>query len=243
MGLRVEVVDSAEALALAGANQVADVLDEAPASSVVVATGRTPIGLYEELAARRRAGALDTSRMTAVQLDEYLGLAPDDKRSLLRWMDLLFLEPLGIDPARVVTLPTDGEAGGLTAFDLALEDRDGLDLAILGLGANGHLGFNEPPTGPDAGTRVVDLRPETLEANASYWADGVEVPRRAVTIGMRQLLDARQILLLVAGASKHAIVRAAIEGPVGPDVPASFLQVAAGRVTVIVDRAAWEGEA
>ena len=242
MGLRVEVVDSAEALALAGANQVADVLDEAPASSVVVATGRTPIGLYEELAARRRAGALDTSRMTAVQLDEYLGLAPDDKRSLLRWMDLLFLEPLGIDPARVVTLPTDGEAGGLTAFDLALEDRGGLDLAILGLGANGHLGFNEPPTGPDAGTRVVDLRPETLEANASYWADGVEVPRRAVTIGMRQLLDARQILLLVAGASKHAIVRAAIEGPVGPDVPASFLQVATGRVTAIVDRAAWEGE-
>ena len=243
MGLRVEVVDSAEALALAGANQVADVLDEAPASSVVVATGRTPIGLYEELAARRRAGALDTSRMTAVQLDEYLGLGPDDKRSLLRWMDLLFLEPLGIDPARVVTLPTDGEAGGLTAFDLALEDRGGLDLAILGLGANGHLGFNEPPTAPDAGTRVVDLRPETLEANASYWADGVEVPRRAVTIGMRQLLDARQILLLVTGASKHAIVRAAIEGPVGPDVPASFLQVAAGPVTVVVDRAAWEGEA
>jgi glucosamine-6-phosphate deaminase len=242
MGLRVEVVDSAEALALAGANQVADVLDEAPASSVVVATGRTPIGLYEELAARRRAGALDTSRMTAVQLDEYLGLAPDDKRSLLRWMDLLFLEPLGIDPARVVTLPTDGEAGGLTAFDLALEDRGGLDLAILGLGANGHLGFNEPPTAADAGTRAVDLRPETLEANASYWGDGVDVPRRAVTIGMRQLLAARQILLLVAGASKHAIVHAAIEGPVSPDVPASFLQVAADRVTVIVDRAAWEGE-
>ncbi len=242
MSLRVVVVDGADALALAAANRVAEVLTEAPASSVVVATGRTPIGLYEELAARRRAGALDTSRMTVVQLDEYLGLGSGDQRSLLRWMDLMFLEPLAIDPARVVTLPTDGEASGVTAFDLALEERGGLDLAILGLGANGHVGFNEPPTAPDAGTRVVDLLPETLAANASYWG-GVEVPGRAVTMGMRQVLDARQILLLVAGASKHAIVRAAVEGPVGPDVPASLLQVAPGLVTVIVDRAAWEGEA
>ncbi len=244
MGLRLVVVDGADALALAGASHVAELLDEAPASSVVVATGRTPIGLYEELAARRRAGVIDTSQLTVVQLDEYLGLGSDDRRSLLRWMDLMFLEPLGIDPAQVVTLPTEGDAdGGFPAFDRTLEDRGGLDLAILGLGANGHLGFNEPPSAADAGTRVVELRPETLAANASYWGEGIDVPRRAVTIGMRQLLAARQILLLVAGASKHEIVRAAIEGPVGPDVPASFLQVAAGRVTVIVDRAAWEGEA
>ena len=243
MGPRVVVVDGSVGLALAGADHVGELLAETPASSVVVPTGRTPIGVYEELAARRRAGVLNTSQLTVVQLDEYLGLEPGDGRSLFRWMDLMFLEPLAIDPARVLALPTDGDTEAGLAFDRALEDRGGLDLAILGLGANGHLGFNEPPTAADAGTRAVDLRPETLEANASYWGDGVDVPRRAVTIGMRQLLAARQILLLVAGASKHAIVHAAIEGPVSPDVPASFLQVAADRVTVIVDRAAWEGEA
>jgi glucosamine-6-phosphate deaminase len=237
----VVVVEGPAALARSGADRVAAVLETTPAASIVVATGNSPIGVYAALAERRRAGALDTSRQTAFQLDEYLGLEPGDRRSLFGWMDRTFLEPLGIDPARVVTLPTDGDVdGACAAFDRALEARGGLDLAVLGLGGNGHLGFNEPPSEAAAGSRVVTLRPETLEANASYW-DDADVPRRAVTIGMRPLLAARQILLVVSGVSKHAIVHAAVEGPVGPDVPASFLQVATGTVVVLADRAAWEG--
>jgi glucosamine-6-phosphate deaminase len=238
---RVVVVDDAAGLARAGADEVAATLAGLPSASVVPATGWTPVGVYAELAARRRAGAFDTSGLTAVQLDEYLGLERADERSLFGWMARTFLEPLAIGDGRVVTLPNGPDAAAACApFDLSLDERGGIDLAILGIGVNGHLGFNEPPSAADAGTRVVDLLPETIEANATYW-NGAEVPRRAVTMGLRPLLGARRIVLLAAGARKRGVTRAALEGPITPELPASFLQKAAGEVTAIVDRAAWDG--
>jgi glucosamine-6-phosphate deaminase len=243
MGMRVVVVEDAGALARVGAAEVAAALAALPSASVVPATGRTPIGVYQELAARRRAGTFDTSRITAIQLDEYVGVDATDDRSLFGWMARSFLEPLGIDGHRVVPLPNDGDAAGACAsFDRQLEERGGIDLAILGIGVNGHLGFNEPPSGGDTGSRVVDLLPETIEANATYW-NGGDVPRQAVTMGLRQLLAARRILLLAAGVSKRAVTRPALEGPITPELPASFLQRAAGAVTAIVDQAAWDGAA
>jgi len=233
------VVDDHDALSGAGAAFVADVIRERPAASVVVATGRTPMGLYADLAARVRAGRCDPSRITAIQLDEYLGLGPDDRRSLFGWMRRSFLGPLGIEDERVVRLPLDGDLGqACVAFDRELEARGGLDLAILGLGPNGHLGFNEPPSEPSAHTRRVRLSPVTIEANARYWGSVADVPTEAVTLGLGPLLSARTILLVVSGEAKHGIVHRALEGPVGPEVPASFLQDAPD-VTVVVDRAAW----
>jgi glucosamine-6-phosphate deaminase len=119
-----------------------------------------------------------------------------------------------------------------------MDERGPLDLAILGIGANGHLGFNEPPSDDSSPTRVVELSVATIEANERYW-DGAPVPPRAVTMGLRRLLAARVIVLVVSGASKAAIVHRALEGEVGPEVPASFLQRASGDVHVVVDRAAW----
>ncbi len=149
-----------------------------------MATGTTPMGLYAELATRRSAGLLDTGAITAVQLDEYLGLEPDDRRSLFGWMRRSFLEPLAIDDARVVRLPLDGDLDdACAAFDRGLEARGGIDLAILGLGHDGHLGFNEPPADRWAPTRAVTLTDVTIEANARYWGDVADVPTRAVTIG------------------------------------------------------------
>jgi glucosamine-6-phosphate deaminase len=116
-----------------------------------------------------------------------------------------------------------------------------LDLAILGLGPNGHLGFNEPPSSRWAPTRGVELSPITIQANANYWGDDADVPARAVTMGMAQLLSARTIVLVVSGEGKRTILRRALEGPIDPRVPASFLRAARGEVTVIVDRAAWGG--
>ncbi|MBI3647700.1 MAG: glucosamine-6-phosphate deaminase [Actinobacteria bacterium] len=239
-GPRIQVVQDADELGRAGADLVAGVFAATPAASVVVATGRTPMGLYAELAGCRRSGLADTTRITVYQLDEYLGLEPGDRRSLFGWMRRRFLEPLGITGERVVRLPLGGDLeGACAAFDRALEERGGLDLAILGLGPNGHLGFNEPPSDPWAPTRVVDLSPVTIVANASYWGEVADVPTRAVTMGMGQLLSARAIVLVVSGKSKREIAHRALEGPVGPGVPASFLQEAASGVTVIVDRAAW----
>jgi glucosamine-6-phosphate deaminase len=235
---RVAIVRDGDELGRAAADLVSDVLARTPRPSVVAATGRTPMGLYAELAARRGSG-LNTSGATVFQLDEYLGLEPGDRRSLLGWMRRSFLQPLGIPDERVATLPTDGDLGAACAeFDRAIEARGGIDLAILGLGANGHLGFNEPPSTPSDPTRVVDLSPRTVEANARYWGDA-EVPEKAVTMGLRQLLAARTILLLVSGRAKREIVHAVVHGPVVPGVPASFLQVAEAETSVIVDRDAW----
>jgi glucosamine-6-phosphate deaminase len=206
---------------------------------VVAATGRSPEGLYAELAARRRAGLLDTSAITAVQLDEYLGLERDDRRSLFGWMRRCFITPLDVPDERVVRLPLEGDVDAAgAAFDRELAGRGGLDLAILGMGHNGHLGFNEPPSSAGSPTRVVELSPRTLEANAGYWGDVADVPTTAVTMGLGSLLAARAIVLVAVGEGKREIVGRALEGPIGPDVPASFLRQAAGDVTVIVDRAA-----
>lgn len=233
------VVEDADRLGRVGADLVTGVIAATPAASVVVATGRTPMGLYAELASRRRAGVFDPSTITAVQLDEYLDLEPGDGRSLFGWMHRSFLEPLGVGDERVIRLPLDGDLNeACAAYDRSMEARGPLDLAILGLGPNGHLGFNEPPSGPESPTRVVELSEATLEANGRYWDVSV-VPSRAVTIGLHHLLRARTIVLLVSGTGKGPIVHRALEGAVGPDVPASFLQLADGDVHVVVDRAAW----
>jgi glucosamine-6-phosphate deaminase len=155
-------------------------------------------------------------------------------------MDRTVVAPLEIDPARVRRLPTDGDVdAACAAFDDALAARGGIDIAILGLGVNGHLGFNEPPAAETSVTRSVELTDATIEANARYWGTVHDVPGRAVTLGLGPLLRARTIVLLVSGVAKREIVRRALEGPVGEDVPASFLRHARGKVRVIVDRAAW----
>lgn len=239
-GPRIEIVPDAEALAHAGAELVTATIASTPTASIVVATGTTPMGLYTELATRRSAGLLHTGAITAIQLDEYLGLEPDDRRSLFGWMRRSFLEPLAIDDARVVRLPLEGDLDdACAAFDRGLEARGGIDLAVLGLGHDGHLGFNEPPADRWAPTRTVTLTDVTIEANARYWGDVADVPTRAVTIGLGPLLSARAILLVVSGAAKRSIVHRALQGPVGPDVPASFLRESGADVTVVVDRSAW----
>jgi glucosamine-6-phosphate deaminase len=206
---------------------------------VVAATGATPMGLYAELIARRRAGRIDTASLTALQLDEYLGLGAEDRRSLFGWMRRSFLEPLGIVDERVVRMPSDGDLDdACAAFDAALEARGGLDLAILGLGPNGHLGFNEPPIERDAPTRLVPLTPASLRSNARYWGGEHNVPREALTCGLASMLAAREILLVVSGAHKREILRETLAPMPSADVPASWLQTATGDVVVLADRAA-----
>jgi glucosamine-6-phosphate deaminase len=241
MSLDLVIVDDEAALSRAGADWVAARVLANPAAVLLLATGSTPMGLYAELAARRRQGTFDPSRLRVFQLDAYLGLGPGDPRSLYGWMKRSFLDPLAISPERVTRLPGDASdpAAAARAFDRAIAAAGGLDLAVLGLGPNGHLGFNAPPAGAAAPTRVIDLTEASLESNARYWGGRERVPRQALTTGMAQILAARQILLVVSGAHKHAILHKTVEGPVSPAVPASFLQW--GPATIIADRSAWLG--
>lgn len=240
--MRLIITDNYEDLSRTAADMMAEAIAANPTATLVVATGSTPMGVYQELGKRRRNSGLDTTRLRVFQLDAYLGLAPDDRRSLYGWMERSLLEPLGVPPEQVVRLPGDtpDPAAACQAYDRAVAEVGGFDLAILGLGPNGHLGFNEPPSEPDAPTRVVDLTEESLISNAGYWGSRDDVPRQALTAGMAGLLAARTILLVVSGTHKHDILRQTIEGPVTPAVPASFLQQASGAI-IIADRAAWYG--
>jgi glucosamine-6-phosphate deaminase len=234
------VTDDYDALSRSAAERIVDLILVKPTAALVLATGETPMGAYRELAATLRARDADVSRLRVFQLDEYLDLAPDDRRSLYGWMARAVLDPLGIPAANVVRL--DASAPDLTAacraYDDAVAAAGGLDLAVLGLGPNGHLGFNEPPAPPDAPTRLVTLTEASVASNGHYWGGADQVPRRAITAGMAVLLAARQTLLLVSGSRKRQILRRVVEGPVTPDVPASLLRRAA-HVTVLTDRAAW----
>src|ERR671933_204025 len=191
------VTEDYNALSRTGADLMAALIAAKPDAAIVLATGDTPMGMYRELAERHRQGEFDASRLRVFQLDAYLGLAPDDPRSLYGWMQRAFLDPLGVPPENVVRLPgdaTDPEAA-CRAYDLAVQAAGGFDLAVLGLGPNGHLGFNEPPSAPDAPTRVVDRAGEGFASNALYGGGRGGVPGGAMTAGMAQLLTARQTLL------------------------------------------------
>lgn len=236
------IVGDYEALSRAGADWVAEAIKATPDAAIVVATGETPMGIYRELAEGRPRGLIDTSELRVFQLDAYLGLEPDDRRSLFGWTRRSFIEPLGIMETNVVRLVGDAPDAweACRAYEAAAREAGGFDISILGLGPNGHLGFNEPPSPPDAPTRVVDLTPESIASNARYWGGEEQVPRRALTCGMDLLLAARRTLLVVSGVHKHQILHRTIEGPQSPDVPASYLQ-SASNVTIFADQAAWQG--
>jgi glucosamine-6-phosphate deaminase len=238
--MNLQLVDDYEALSRAGADLVGEVITRKPDAALVVATGDTPMGIYRELARRYAAGELDTSRLRIFQLDAYLGLTRDDRRALYGWMLRSFLEPLGIPEANVVRLPGDSPEPDVACrtYEAAVRAAGGFDLSILGLGPNGHLGFNEPLSGPHDPTRIIDLTQESIVSNARYWGGEDQVPRQALTCGMDLLLAARQTILVVSGAHKRTILHRTIDESMTPQVPASYLHLAAN-VTVLADRAAW----
>jgi glucosamine-6-phosphate deaminase len=231
----VEAADPAE-LARTSARLIADAIRERPSAALLVATGNSPMATYAELAGMYERGELDSSQVRPFQLDEYLELEPDDPRSLGGWMRRSFTQPLGIPDDRVTWLDAEGDLEASCArYAAAVRAAGGYDLAVLGLGPNGHLGFNEPPAAADAPTRVVELTPESLASNAVYWDE--RVPRRAITAGMDLIMQARSILLIVSGSHKRRILERTLTGDPSPDCPASLLQLRDG-VTVAADRAA-----
>ena len=239
MTIRTVVVGDYDALSQAAADAIAATIERKPDALLLLATGDTPMGAYDELAARHRRCDLDTSQLRVAQLDEYAGLGEGDRRSLFGWMDRSFLAPLGVPAARTIRLDTELEPDiACRSYDAAVAAAGGFELAVLGLGPNGHLGFNEPPIERDAPTRLVPLTPESIRSNARYWGDEDDVPRFALTCGMASILEARQILLVVSGPHKREILTRTLSAPPTADVPASWLQSASGDVVVLADRAA-----
>ncbi|MCB0126497.1 MAG: glucosamine-6-phosphate deaminase [Caldilineaceae bacterium] len=239
-----KVIVSANALALAqqAADYVVAAVQVKPDCTIVFPTGKTPVGLYKELIARYQAGTFDPSQLRIFLLDEYVGIGAEDPRSLHGWLQRELFTPLAIRPEQVTPLPgdaTDPDAA-CREYEAAVHAAGGFDLAILGLGPNGHIGYNDPPAAGDAPTRVLQLSQSSLDTCARDWGAGVDLLPLAMTAGMDLLLAARQKLLIVSGESKQQILHKSLAGPVTSNVPASYLQ-GAKNVTVLVDKAATRG--
>ncbi len=204
--------------------------------TVVLPTGNTPIGLYRNLAADPNRQFLGNARF--VQLDEYQGISREDSRTLSGWFRSVFLQPLSIPMTALLSFdPSVPNPDGEAARVDAAVTQAGIDVSVLGLGPNGHLGFNEPGSGFKSRTRVVELSEESIKSNAAYWGDKDQVPRRAFTLGLGTLASSKHTLLLVSGAHKAEILAATLEGPQSPQVPATCLK-SFRDVTVIADRSA-----
>lgn len=210
-----------------GARMIACLLSEKPDAVLGLATGSSPLGLYRELARLHREEGLDFSRVTTFNLDEYVGLAPEHPASYSSFMWENLFRHLNIPPER--THIPDGLAGDIPEFCHAYESRiaaaGGIDLQVLGVGTDGHIGFNEPSSSLSSRTRIKTLTPGTRADNARFFQSPDDVPCHVITMGVGTIMDARAILLLAFGDGKAAAVRAAVEGPVTASVPASILQM------------------
>ena len=205
-----------------------------------LATGSTPIGTYKQLVEWYEKGDLDFSEVTTVNLDEYKGLAPDNEQSYHYFMRTNLFDHISIRPENTAVpdgLTTDPDAM-CAAYERHIEALGGVDLQLLGLGHDGHIGFNEPCDHFPTRTHEVALTDSTRQANARFFGSVDAVPAAAYTMGVGSVMAARSVLMLVTGADKRDILRKAFFGPVTPRVPASILQFHPD-VTVICDRAAW----
>ncbi len=225
--MRVFCYDSYEAVSRQAANIISAVVVGNPRAVLGLATGSTPVGAYRQLIERYRKGDLDFSEVTTVNLDEYCGLSSKDPQSYRQFMEQNLFCEINIDPAR--TFLPDGLADDLAnecvAYDARIKALGGVDLQLLGIGHNGHIGFNEPSDAFDTGTHVATLSASTIEANARFFERRDQVPTRALTMGLRPILQAKKILLLAYGEEKMDILEKALTGPVTPEVPASILQM------------------
>lgn len=198
-----------------------------PSCVLGLATGSTPEGLYRHLIDWYKNGDLDFSQVRSVNLDEYVGLAPTHDQSYRYFMQKNLFDHVNIVHSN--THVPDGLATDLSAecaqYDRLIRELGGIDIQVLGMGHNGHIGFNEPGEAFELETHVVELQESTIKANARFFATEDEVPKRALTMGIRSIMQARQLLVMVSGEDKADIVQAAFEGPVTPRVPASILQL------------------
>jgi glucosamine-6-phosphate deaminase len=205
-----------------------------------LATGSTPLGLYKELIALYRAGSLDFSRTKSFNLDEYLGLSASHPQSFHFFMEQNFFSQVNL-PRDSIHIPdgtiTRDYDAYCTRYEQSIKAAGGIDLQILGIGRNGHVGFNEPTSSLASRTRLKALSRETIEDNEHFFGSESEMPKCAITMGIGTILDSRRVLLLASGRSKAAAVAKAIEGPITSSVSASALQMHPD-VTFIIDEEA-----
>ncbi len=220
-------VETYEELSRRAAAIIAQQIISKPDSVLGLATGSSPLGTYDFLVKAYENKDLDFSSVTSVNLDEYVGLAGDNDQSYRYFMDTNLFSKINIKKEN--TFVPDGCAEDIKKecieYDKRIENLGGIDIQLLGIGLDGHIGFNEPDEVFTKETHLVDLDPSTIEANARFFASKEEVPKRAVTMGMGGIMSAKKVLLIANGKNKEDIMKKAFFGPITPKVPASILQL------------------
>lgn len=237
--MRVFVMDDYEAMSLKAAELMAAQILLKPDSVIGFATGSTPIGLYKCLVEKYKAGELDFSKIKSVNLDEYMGLSKENDQSYRYYMNNNLFNHVNIELANTYVpdgLAEDGDTE-CAHYDELIHNLGGIDMQLLGIGNNGHIGFNEPAEHFPINSHCVDLTESTIQANTRFFEDSCQVPRQALTMGIGQIMQAQRVIVIASGMIKAEIVRKAFWGPVTPEVPASILQMHPD-FTLIIDREA-----
>jgi len=236
----VEVVDDYEALSNRAAEVVIEQIRKKPDSTIGFATGGTPKGLYDRLIEAHETRGLDFSKLTTFNLDEYVGLPPEHEQSYAHYMWSNLFDHVNVSE-RQVHIP-HGMADDVDAhcrwYERRIEKAGGIDLQILGIGANGHIAFNEPGSSLGSRTRIKTLTSKTVRDNARYFEDKAMVPEYAITMGVGTIMEAREVLLIASGERKAEAMKNTLEGPLTAMVPASMVQEHRFAHVVIDDEAA-----
>lgn len=220
-------VDTYEKLSRQAANIISAQVIIKPDCVLGLATGSSPLGTYKQLIDWYNKGDIDFSGVTSVNLDEYVGLDGSSNQSYRYFMNKNFFEHINIDIKNTFVpngCAEDLEKEGLE-YDKHIEELGGIDLQLLGIGLDGHIGFNEPDRYFVKSTHVVDLHESTIKANSRFFANEDEVPKQAITMGMVSIMQAKKILLIASGKAKYDILKKAFYGPITPEIPASILQL------------------
>ena len=241
--MEIIILKNVESVAAMGGELVAELLRVQPAAVLGMATGSTQLALYRYLVGKYVEGDISFRQTTSFNLDEYMGVAADNPQSYRAYMNREFFERIDIDK-RKTFLPYCGEGENPRLvgprYEQKIVDAGGIDLQLMGIGVNGHIGFNEPSSSLNSRTRVKTLTKQTLKDNSRLFSKEEFQPKLAITMGIATILEARRVLLLATGESKAVAVSEMVEGPVSAMCPASVLQMHE-RVTVLLDEAAAAG--
>jgi len=241
--MEVIVLKSADEVAAMGADLVGRMLKTKPAAVLGLATGSTQLSLYRKLVEKHDRGDISFRQCTSFNLDEYLGVAADNEQSYRSYMNKELFDRIDIDKQNTwVPSCEEGRNPRLVGpeYEQKITLAGGIDLQLMGLGVNGHIGFNEPSSSLQSRTRIKTLTQQTLKDNSRLFAEDEFQPRLAITMGIATIMDARRVLLLATGAGKADAVSRMVEGPVSAMCPASILQMHE-RATVLLDEDAASG--
>ncbi len=234
--MKIYKTENYDAMSKKAANLISAQVILKPDSVLGLATGSSPLGIYKTLIHWFDKGDIDFSQVTSVNLDEYRGISRDDEQSYYYFMYHNFFKHINIDLNH--TYIPDGTQTDSNAecqrYDEIIQQIGGIDIQLLGMGHNGHIGFNEPDNIFAKTTHCVDLQPATIEANKRFFENESDVPKQAYTMGVKTIMLAKKILLIVSGKEKAEILKQALFGPITPLVPASILQLHPD-VTVVAD--------